>query len=448
MDSNPLVPLLWAWAFILLPLIVLVLRRPGCGLVPSFCFQMWMLYWLSALIHVFPWSELPGTEETTLGFQQATYAVAAFAVGVALAGPVLAGAMLGTGVPHKPPAGFEPEMDVTKARKYIMMGLISYFVLTPTIGRIQGFNAIPVAVSQLVVTGSCLQAWMAWHRSGKPGLLRTLPQTLLIPMVVLVKQGFMSYGVLAISTIMLFVAQFFRPRWLLAIGTLACVYPGLTAFVTYMRDRDEIRSVVWSEASTLSEKIQTAWHTASNIDLFDPRDPDQLMYIDGRLNQDVLVGAAVDNLSGSGEFLNGSTIVDALLAMIPRIIWRDKPIGAGSGSIVSKLTGLEFASGTSVGIGPVLEFYGNFGTKGVVIGFFFLGALIGALDLCAGIHLRLGNWAIFTSFFLVGISCLNVSGSLVEVTAGAMASVVVGVWVRRRERGSSRPLQPVEAAAL
>ena len=101
-----------------------------------------------------------------------------------------------------------------------------------------------------------------------------------------------------------------------------------------------------------------------------------------------------------------------------------------------------------MGIGPVLEFYGNFGTKGVLIGFFFLGAVIGALDFCAGVHLRLGNWAMFTSFFLVGISFLNVGGSLVEVTAGSMASLVVGAWVRHRERSSSSTLQPVEAAAL
>ena len=130
-------------------------------------------------------------------------------------------------------------------------------------------------------------------------------QTFLIPMVVLVKQGFMSYGVLAISTIMLFVAPFLRPRWLLVVGTLACVYPGLTVYVTYMRDRTEIRSVLWSESSTLSERLQTAWHTASNIDLFDPKDSDQLTYIDGRLNQDVLVGTAVDNLSAGGNSCTG-----------------------------------------------------------------------------------------------------------------------------------------------
>jgi len=447
MDSNSLIPLLWVWAIILFVLLYQVFRRPGCGLVAAYCFQMWMLYWLGAFINTFPWSELTMTEETARGFPQATWGLATFALGVLVAGPALGRTMLGKGVPQTVPAGFTPVMDITRARRYITMGLISYFILAPTIGRLRGFNAVPAAASQLVVTGCCLQAWMAWHISGKPGLLRALPQTFLIPLVVLVKQGFMSYGVLAISTIMLFVAQFFRPRYILLLGGLVCGYCGLTVYVSYMRDRTEIRSVVWNEESTLSEKIERAWHTASNLDLFNPRDPDQLVYIDGRLNQNTLVGTAVENLAGTGEFKNGSTIVDALLAMIPRLIWPSKPIGAGSGHLAADLTGLEFVSGTSVGVGPVLEFYGNFGTKGVIIGFFFLGALIGALDFCAGLHLRLGNWALFTSFFLVGISCLNVSGSLVEISAGAMASLVVTVWIRRDGRKSSQQLQPIEAAA-
>jgi hypothetical protein len=133
--------------------------------------------------------------------------------------------------------------------------------------------------------------------------------------------------------------------------------------------------------------------------------------------------------------------------MIPRLIWPSKPAGGGSGDLVTQLTGLDFALGTSVGIGPVLEFYGNFGTKGVLVGFFFFGALIGALDYCAGVHLRMGNWALFQSFFLVGISCLNVSGSLVEITAGAMAAVAVSLVVVRIESRSARRLEPVEAVA-
>ena len=449
MDSAGLTPLLWVWGLILVPLLCLMIRRPTSGLVASFCFQMWMLYWLGAVIHAFPWAELPDTEHVVLGFQQATWGIAAFAFGAIVAGPALGGGMLGKGVPQTVPDGFQVEMDPAKARRYIKIGLIFYFVLQPTIGGITGLNAVVAAASQLVVTGCCLQSWTAWNRYGKAGLLRTLPQALVIPMVTVVGRGFMSYGVLAVSTIMIFVAQFFRPRWILVAGGLISLYLGLTVYVSYMRDRDEIRNVVWySEDRSYSTRLKTAWHTASTLDLFDPRNDDQLGYIDGRLNQDGLVGTAVDNLSISGEFLKGSSIGDAALGMIPRMIWRNKPITGGSGGLVAKLTGLEFAKGTSVGVGPVLEFYGNFGTTGVLIGFFVLGALISALDFCAGVYLRLGNWTMFTCFFLVGISCLNVSGSLVEITAGAMASVVVAVLIRRRERSPLPALQPVEASAL
>lgn len=450
MDSG-LTLLLAEWGLILGILLAVVLSRPGAGLVASYCFQMWMLYWLGGAIHALPWVELPDTEHVVLGFTQATWGIAAFAIGALVAGPALSGVMLKTGVPRNVPDGLPVDMDATKARKYITMGLISYFFLRPTIGRIAGLNAVPMAASQLVVSGCCLQSWMAWHKNGKPGLLRTLPQTILIPMVTVIGQGFMSYGVLAASTIMIFVAQFFRPRWILIAATVIAGYMGLSVYVTYMRDRGDIRGVVWYSGgqSTLAAKIQTGWHTFSNPDAFDPKDEDQLTYIDNRLNQNGLVGMAVDNLSNTGEYLNGSSIRDALLAMIPRLLWPSKPVRAGSGGLVAQLTGLEFASGTSVGIGPVLEFYGNFGTKGVLIGFFVLGMLVSALDLCAGIYLRLGNWTMFTTFFLVGISCLNVSGSLVEITAGAMASLVVGNIVRRREASALlQAPQPVEASAL
>ena len=241
-DSGALTRLLWEWGFILVPLLYIVMRRPSSGLVASYCFQMWMLYWLGAVIHAFPWAELPDTEYVVHGFQQATWGMAAFAVGVIVVAPGFARGIMGNSVPRNIPDGSQAEMDPAKARRYIMMGLISYFLLRPTLGRVTGLQAVPAAASQLVVTGCCLQSWMAWHKDGKAGLLRTLPQTLMIPMVTVVGLGFMSYGVLALSTIMLFVGQFFRPRWILGVGGLIAAYMGLTVYVSYMRDRDEIRS--------------------------------------------------------------------------------------------------------------------------------------------------------------------------------------------------------------
>ncbi|MCP6769100.1 hypothetical protein NL529_30065, partial [Klebsiella pneumoniae] len=87
-------------------------------------------------------------------------------------------------------------------------------------------------------------------------------------------------------------------------------------------------------------------------ELFDPRNIRQLERIDERLNQNYLVGAAVRHLQdGRVDFAAGSTVSDAALNIIPRALWPDKPIGAGSGDLVAIYTGLEFSKETSVGIG-------------------------------------------------------------------------------------------------
>jgi len=111
--------------------------------------------------------------------------------------------------------------------------------------------------------------------------------------------------------------------------------------------------------------------------------------------------------------------------MIPRIIWPGKTVFAGSGDWVSRFTGITFAEGTSVGIGQVLEFYGNFGRKGVLIGFFIFGFLLGALDIGAAARLAASDWHGFAFFFVVGVALLNAGGSLVEISATLVASIIL-----------------------
>ena len=440
MEKSQFTPLLAAWIVVLVPLFIAGWRSRSVGLVAAFCFQMWMFYWLGAALHALPWSELDEDEAVLLGFQQGTYAMAAFAAGALLLGPGLGKTILGRIRPE--PAG---AIDFSVPRRYTICGLVAYFVLAPTIGSIPGMNAIPACASQLVVVGCCLQCWLAWHLKGRAAMLRSLGPALLIPLVILMRQGFMSYGVLTMSIILLFIAQFCRPRWVIAAVLLVSAYPGLTVYVNYMRDRNDIRAAVWGGAE-LTGRMARIWQTAATMEWFNPKDSGHLERIDGRLNQATLVGEAVDNLSQTGDFAHGSTIRDALLAFIPRLIWPGKPQTGGSGDLASRFTGREFAVGTSIGIGPVLEFYGNFGTWGVVVGFVFLGMLIRGLDICAGTALWNASWGQFALFYLIGISCLNVAGSLVEVSAGSAASFVVATAVRKIYRTSPAP-QAIEAVA-
>jgi hypothetical protein len=421
-DKSDLIPYLVVWAAAVILIIRQTWKGAGAGLMLAYCTQMIMLYWVGAAIHALPWSDLPETDLVYLGFQQATYAMLAFALGSVVLGPALA-----NGVMKRKLSRVIPDQRLPRA--YILYGIASYFVLMPTLGGIKGFSAIVAVGSQLVVVGCCLNCWKAWSNGGRTALFRSLAPTLLIPCVTVVIQGFLGFGVMAISIITVFCAQFFRPRTILVVGFAVSCYLGLTVYVTYMKGREALRTTVWDPESTISDKVDKFVETAKGFELFDPLDEDQLELIDGRLNQNDLVGASVDYLGSNDAYAKGETLVDAVIAMVPRVIWPDKPIEAGSGFLVTQFTGRLFASGTSVGVGPVMELYGNFGTPAVVIGFVLLGMVIKVIDVMAGLHLAMGNWYGFATWCLVGISFLNVGGSFVEVSMGAVASLLLAKLV-------------------
>jgi hypothetical protein len=117
--------------------------------------------------------------------------------------------------------------------------------------------------------------------------------------------------------------------------------------------------------------------------------------------------------------------------LVPRALWPAKPVQAGSPRIVSDYTGIQFASGTSVGVGQVLELYINFGTVGVLAGFFVIGGLMSWIDVEAGRRLAGGDVGGVVPLFLVGIALLQVGGSFVEASASAGASLTVAWLINR-----------------
>jgi hypothetical protein len=133
---------------------------------------------------------------------------------------------------------------------------------------------------------------------------------------------------------------------------------------------------------------------------------------------------------GMADFAQGSTFVDAAVAMVPRSLWPDKPVIAGSGDLVSDYTGITFAAGTSVGVGQVLEAYVNFGRTGVVATFLALGLIISYLDRRASIYLRRGQLLKFLKLYLPGLGLLQVGGAFSEATSTAAAALLVVIGVK------------------
>jgi len=421
-----LIPCLSLWLVVLGILVIHSWRagRYGAGLVFSYCFQMWLLYWLGAFIQVLPWSDLPNPELVRLGFQQATYGLLGFAAGYFLSAPFLRRrAARNSGKLH-----YEPNRKLPNA--YVIAGFISFYVLVPLIGRLPSLNALSAVGCQLIIVGMCLGCWQAWLTGSVGKLFMRLMACLAIPAVTVMTLGFLGYGAIAFITVCLFIAQFFRPRWVLIAISIIMAYAGLSFYTAYMHARTDLRSVVWG-GEAYSNRVTRFWTVITEVEPFSLYNQEHLEAIDGRVNQNWLVGAAVSNLENTNDFVHGETIWLATLAMIPRAIWPDKPIVGGSSNLVSRFTGMEFADGTSVGIGPVLEFYANFGTLGVIVGFLLLGIVVTAADVTAATRLHEGNWQGFAYAFLIGIALLNVGGSLMELTSSAVASVVLGSLVNQ-----------------
>ena len=399
----------------------------GVGLIIGYTLNLWLLHWLASAIYVLPWYDnaYPLTDVFS-GFKQSTYAILAFGVGCILVAPLLMRALRfppGGRVPHKP--------DSRLIKAYFGVGIISYFILFPSLSGLPSVTALVSSGYSLAVVGFVLKCWDSWRRGKRRSFARTALAAVCLPFITVLTQGFIGYGTVAALAIFAFITSFYRPRWKLIIFALLIGYFGLSLYVTYMRDRQEIRDVVWGGQSYES-RIERMYDTFSQPEAFDPLDSAHLRRVDDRLNQSALVGASIRYIgTGRQEFAAGDTLLQALIAPIPRVLWWDKPMTAGSGTLVTTYTGIQFAHGTSVGIGQVMELYINFGTVGVVAGFLALGTLIAFFDKAAAVRLAEGDWQSFTFWFLPGLGFMQVGGQLVEVSMSVAAALVLAGMIKR-----------------
>ncbi|MGA2134371.1 MAG: hypothetical protein ABSH50_18930 [Bryobacteraceae bacterium] len=443
MDLPNLQQMVWGWV-LLMAILVFVRRRwkmPGTGLTFAYLLSLSLIHLVGAAIYSFPAYQSRDPRFTTMGFEQALYGVAAFAVGGLLIAPLL----IRKGLLPRASGGHEADPRLPKA--YIAAGIVFYILSSSFLRHIPTASAIIASGSQLVLVGFALSCWKAWREWDWRKLLFWLAASLLMPAVTLATQGFLGFGAVAVLTLLIFVSSLVQSSWKITLAGALVIYVGLSVFVSYMRDRDEIRASVWGQQS-LSDRIDRLMDTAFSIEPFDPENLDHLKRVEGRLNQNNLVGVAVYQLSQNQNFAHGDTLWDALLALIPRAIWPEKPIRAGSGNLVTRFTGIDFSEGTSVGIGQVLEFYANFGTIGVVVGFLIMGVIVTVFDWQAAERLARSDLHGFVLWFLPGIALLQVGGQLVEVTASAAASLIVAVLVNRylyrlQKRQSNAPAAPV-----
>jgi len=414
MTTPPLLAVVLLWFVIATAFIIWRwLAGRGVGLVVSIILGLSGIHWIAATLYLLPWYQNFDRDLVNTGLWVAFQGLCAFCLGAVMASRVRA------------VEAVEDRHAVRSVESfgwaYIIVGIIMYAFLWPRVGRIASLGALVAAGSSYIVLGICLRCW----RADGPRQVRWVGASALLPMVTILTQGYLSYGLAALAAVAAFTAELIKSRTKLLLAGLAISYVTMSFYVTYMRDRTEIRDVVWSGAAA-NRRIDLVGGSVQNFEWFDPRNEYHLERIDDRLNQDFFVGMAVDRLRrGLVPYGNGETVKEAFMAVLPRALWPDKGVIAGSSDIVSRFTGMRFVEGTSVGVGLVMEMFVNFGAPGVWLGFALFGALLMLIDERARLCLEHGDATRFAVWYLPGSALLQLcGGSLVDATASAGAGVV------------------------
>jgi hypothetical protein len=314
----------------------------------------------------------------------------------------------------------------------LIYGFLCYFFLSGLLSFIPSITSVLSGGLSMAAAGMAWMFVVVYNNKGPLISLLFSSLMFLFPAFTLVLNGFMGFGISAIFGVAGVVMVTFKPRWIIALIAPVLLFIGLSLYPSYMLARNDIRSKVWGGAEFGERFDATVGGISENWQWFDPNDEKQMELLNGRLNQNVLVGYAHDYLSaGKATYADGETILDGMLALIPRIIWVDKPISAGSNGLVTRFTGINFATGTSVGIGNIMELYVNFGIVGVFTGYFFIGFALYFLDSKCGQAISSLNPKLFFLCLVPGQALMNAIGSFVEWGPALVGSVILVVMFNR-----------------
>lgn len=410
-------------------------RESNSGLTLIYIVNLFLIHGFAGILYLLPWHRFIEGKWMVPGFIEATIGVSAFGVGSLFFAPNIIRSLSSSRTRITGSDGNKPKQESKSnlPRLYCLIGAIAYFILPPILIGYPTITALMGAGQQLMIAGICLVCWQAWQEKNMVRFKRWFALSFTLPFISIMFHGYLGAGVVMSLTVLFFVIRFFKLNYKTVIIGVVLAYLGFSLYLTYMRDRDQLRTAIWGTRIGLSQRVNVLKTTLSRPIWFNIFNLEHLEGIDNRMNQNILVGAAVDYINLKGiDYAHGATLWDSIIALIPRAVWAEKYIVAGSPGIVTKYTGIPMSEAASVGVGQVMEFYINFGRIGVIFGFLVLGIFIAIIDIRAGYYLKEGNLKKFLHWFLPGLAFLNVGGSFVEVSASAGAAIFTVYLVTSR----------------
>jgi hypothetical protein len=415
--------LLILWVLILGGLLSIVVRdgKSGGTLVLAYFLGLSLIHVPGALMYIGAAPNLTDDLETEAGFRATLVGLIAFVLGAWLAN-----------LRFSKRAAKSPNMPTDFGRvgeAMLWLGAGTYFILMPVAANIPSATAIVSSLGSLLPLGLWTWVYSAHishhHRRFWLGVA-ILP---LLPLSTMISGGFIGFGVfwvLAIAAFMYCVLPY--KRIFILLGPVAMGL-GLSLFIAYFGERDSLREAVWHQQAGVTDRLGRVGHMVERFEWIDIDNPEHVASINARLNQNILLGLAIERReNGLTDPAYGATV--PLWAFVPRLLWPEKPPVGGSGDIVSQYTGLRFSEGTSVGVGQPLEFFINFGWAGIVVGFALLGYMLMLLDVLLIQAFRRCDVYDVLRYGLLGLALLQPGGSFIEIVVSCVGALVAASLLR------------------
>jgi hypothetical protein len=411
--------------------LIVMLRsdRISLGLPVAYLSQLLLIHVPGAFANTFGEGVLSNTDAVEIGIRLTAIGSVCFVGGVWLARFYRANILY---------------QRVTNHTRFPLFCLICGLIVTYGLGFLRSIPTLGAIVENLGgiwILGVMLGLQAALHRGDYKLTCFWLAALAVFPVTGLLFTGFLSFATRAVIIACCGLIISSRSLWRVIVGISLATVLGLSVFVNYFAHRDDIRAAVWGGAS-MEERINVVQDAVNQFKLFDPTNAKHQDALDQRLNQNFFVGLAAQRIDeGQVNYLYGRSVWEALLAVVPRALWPDKPVFGGSGTIVIEMTGLGLSTTTSWGVGNVMELYINFGIVGLIAGFVLLGWLLGIVDRKAAAAEIQGDLGRAILFFLPGIALVQPQGSLVELSGGTVAALLAGYgWKWAWTQWAGKPL--------
>ncbi len=365
----------------------------------------------------------PLYQQTYLGFAATLIGLTAFCLGTLIARLV----------PSRPvKGGSKPKLKVYNriSWRMISVGAFCYFVLIPLSFRVASLTSLVSPLGTMMILGFWVKLYVIPPNGGGGRVAKVFAMLPALPASTVVGGGFLGYGTNWLVTVVTFQFTRSRARWLYYALAPGVVFLGLSLFVSYMAQRAYIRELAFQNNATTMAVADRASRIFTDFKFLDLSAPADKAALNGRLNQNLLIADAIQRHDeGLTRLAYGATM--PLWALVPRVIWPNKPQIGGGGDVVSKYTGIIFANGTSVGAGQVLEFYANFGYAGIVGGFMLFGFILMRIDGAVMRALADADSRRLLAVAMPGLAMINPGGNLLEIMVAVVGAMVMANLIGR-----------------